>query len=366
MAKNKLVGFADFEERVRKEIVKEYGEGIIITGQDALEEERVVIPWTPSLDTITGGIQEGSWVGISGLEKLGKTTAALAFAVNAQKPEYGSRPVFYSDIERRLATDKIKDIPGLDLKKMRVIRSSSGDEKRGIPPKILSAEDHLQIILNILRTVPRAVVIIDSFSALCPEVSLTDDLGGGGGGVAKEARLVSEFINMAANLVPVNKSIVIGITHLTSKIGMPGYNEKSARRWRYQRDYVVKAKYKQPWKAGGNQVGFVIKWACETSPLTNPGMTIDGYLRFGLGMDGLYELLALGEAAGLIHKSGAWYCPEYLSRGDNRHLLGDGDVPKFQGGEQLYVAFRSNPEWAKALEREVKSMIGMFGGSDEE
>jgi hypothetical protein len=50
-----------FTDRIFEQVDKDYGEGVLIAGSDAVNEKRVVIPWTPTLDIITsGGIEEGS------------------------------------------------------------------------------------------------------------------------------------------------------------------------------------------------------------------------------------------------------------------------------------------------------------------
>jgi recombination protein RecA len=205
--------------------------------------------------------------------------------------------------------------------------------------------------------VPRAVVIIDSISAYCDEKEQNEGVEAetrGGG-----AKLFSRFCRQMNQIVPVNQSIVIGITHLICNTGGgvgPRYFERAARMWLYQKDYDLKAVMRTPWKVGDRQIGFIIKWVSNTSKTMTPGLTIDGYLRFGVGFEKLYELITLGIAANIIKKAGAWYSLAFIK-----------DSPKFQGAENLYEALSHNTEWQNQLEKLVMEMAGgLVNNSGEE
>lgn len=348
----------EFVERIAKEIEKDYGEGVLISGHEAIQDKRVVVPISPAMDIITsGGVEEGSWVGITGNPKSGKTSCALSIAANAQLPEFGGRPVYYDKVEGRLSINHLKGIRGLDLApgKFHIIQSREG--------KILTAQDHLTILTNILRTVPGAFIIIDSISALCDEKEMTDGVGtetrGGG------AKLFSQFCRLMNNVVPVHRSIVVGITHLISNTSGMGaqYVERAARMWQYQCDYQLRTIMRTAWKSGEKQIGLIIKWACNTSKLGPPGMSIDSYLRFGVGVDRLFEAVSLGVAGGLVKKSGSWLTMDFLQKPQHEALLEGEAPPKFQGAENLYRALLEKPAWARALEQEVLSLAGCLATS---
>lgn len=349
-----------FTDRIFEEVEKDFGKGVLVTGAEVLESKPFVIPWTPSLDIITGGvgIEEGSWVGITGHPKTGKTTAAMCFAANAQKPEYGSRPVFYDKVEGRLSQLHFKGVKGLDLRRgmFSVIQST--------PDKILTTQDHLKILSNIIRTVPGAVVIIDSISAYCDEKEMNEGVGtetrGGG------AKIFSQWCRLMNQVVPVNRTIVLGITHLISNTSGMGaqYHERAARMWGYQKDYALRTVSKQEWKAGNSIIGLNVKWKCETSKSGPPGMMMDSYLRFGTGFDRLYEVVNLGMAAGFIKKAGAWMTLSYLGKDEHKHLLGGAEPPKYQGAEKVYAALLQRPEWQEPLFKEVMAIASGLAGSE--
>lgn len=344
-------------DRIWLDIEKEYGKDIMVSGDDIVSRPRVVVPISPSLDIITsGGIEEGSWVGITGPPKTGKTTLALDIASICQRPEYGARPVFYLKAEGRLSTTHLKGIRGLNRSKgsFMVVESKEG--------RILSSQDYLRIGSNILRTVPGAVLIIDSASALCDETELNGGVGTilvGGGNKA-----FAQFCRTMNQVVPVNRSIVLVITHLQARIGpgVPGMSERVAKAAQYQYDYMLRTISKTPWKAGDRIIGLEITWQCNTSKLGPPGMKINSFLRFGVGVDRLYECISLGMSAGLITGKG-WYTLSFLAKPEYAALLNGEAPPKAQGAEKVYALLSERPELAHALEKEVASMASSLAGS---
>lgn len=344
----------DFTGRVLREVEKEYGEGVLVSGTAFRNTPVTAIPWTPSLDIIGGPIESASWVGLTGNPKTCKSSMALNLAAQAQRPEYGSRPVFYGKVEGRLSHLLTDGTAGLDLSEGRftLIQSSKG--------RILPAQEFLDIFLRILKGVPGAFLIIDSISALCDEREMADGIGSetrGGG-----AKLFSQFLRLAAQVVPVNDSIVVGITHLISNTSGMGaqYVERAARAWSYQCDYQYRVQSKTPWKVGERQVGYQLRVVCNTSKRVPPGMATDAFIRFGLGSDRLYECLNLAEKVGLVRKSGAWYSLDFLK---GRPGI-PGDIPKFQGAERAYQTLTENEEWARILREEVVTMAAGDGGEE--
>lgn len=351
-------GAADsFTERIARQIEKDYGEGILVSGLDHMESDLITIPFSPSLDCICGGIQEASWMGITGPPKHGKTSLVLSLAAKAQRPEYGGRPVYYAKIEGRLSPLLLKGTAGLQLEdeKFTIIQS--------YPGRVLTSQDYLSILSDILRSVPGAYVIIDSISALCDEKEMTDGVGtetrGGG------AKLFSQFCRTMNQVVPVNKSIVVGITHLianTSGMGPP-LVERAAKMWSYQCDYQFRVKSKTPWKIGERQIGLQLNVACNNSKLCAPGMNMDTYVRFGTGIDYLYEAIHLGVSTGLVKKSGPWLALDYLR--DRPDIWAGDKVPQFQGIEKVHQALQGQPQWAEILQTEVVRMgTGNSGGEE--
>jgi recombination protein RecA len=331
--------------KLKDDVIKQFGSDIILNGNAIVDKNTLVIPISPSLDIVlNGGIPEGSFVVLTGQPKCGKTTTSLDFAATAQRPEYAhgsfkdGREVYYLNIEGRLKKRDLEGIPGLNLSKFHVIGSQQG--------KILHAEEYLQIAERIINELPGSVLIIDSYSALCTEAEITSDMDKMQR--ADGAKLLAKFCRKVANVIPVNKNIVIGITHL---MGNPtGYGaefkEKSGQAIAYQTDIKLRAKTFKPWmlSADSSQIGQEIEWQVVCSALGPPGGSTTSYIRYGQGIDKHIELLNFAIDIGLINKGGAWYTY---------------GKEKFQGMEKLRQYFLDNSEEYTKLENEVKQTMGI-------
>jgi len=333
---------------LKEDVTKNFGDDIILNGNAIVDKKSVIIPVSPSLDIVlNGGIPEGSFVVLTGQPKCGKTTTSLDFAATAQRSEYkgdlkDTREVYYLNIEGRLKKRDLEGIPGLNLDKFHVIGSQQG--------KILHAEEYLQIAEKIINEVPGCVLIIDSYSALCTEAEITSEMDKMQR--ADGAKLLAKFCRKVANVIPVNKNIVIGITHL---MGNPtGYGaefkEKSGQAIAYQTDIKLRAKTFKPWtlSADSTQIGQEIEWQVICSALGPPGGNITSYIRYGQGVDKYMEAITLASDMGLIHKGGAWYTLTSLP-----------DKPKFQGTEKLRQYLLDNESAYIDLVKNIKDTMGL-------
>lgn len=335
--------------KIQDNVKKKFGDGIMLSANSIVDQELITIPVGPSLDLVlNGGIPEGSFVIFTGHPKCGKTTTSLYFAATAQKPEYGygdfadGRNVYYLNIEGRLKKRDLEGIPHINLDKFNIIGSQQG--------KILHAEEYLQIAERIINEEPGSVIIIDSYSALCTEAEITSDMEKMQR--ADGAKLLAKFCRKVANVIPVNKNIVIGITHL---MGNPGYGnvefkEKSGQAIAYQTDVKLRAKYFKPWTVGKEetQIGQTVEWQVVCSALGPPGATISSFLRYGQGVDKAMEVFNLAKDIGLIDQAGAWYTISCIP-----------DTPKFQGEEKTRNYIAENPEICEQIWQQVKETMGI-------
>ena len=334
---------------LKEDVKKTFGDNIILSGNDVVDKELITIPVSPSLDIVLGGgIPEGSFVILTGQPKCGKTTTSLDFCATAQQKQYAygsfkeGREVYYLNIEGRLKKRDLEGIPGLDLTRFHIIGSQTG--------KILHAEEYLQIGERIINEIPGSVVVIDSYSALCTEAEITSDMNKMQR--ADGAKLLAKFCRKVANVIPVNKNIVIGITHL---MGNPGYGtvewkEKSGQAIAYQTDVKIKAKFFKKWNLSENspQIGQEVEWEVLCSALGPPGGTITSYLRYGQGIDKQTEVVTLAVDLGLISKGGAWYTMTTVE-----------DKPKFQGLEKTRQYVFDHPEVYNDLWNKIKDTMGI-------
>lgn len=320
---------------IDKLILKDFGHNIIRDGNAIIDSDFQIIPVSPAIDSILGGgIPEGSFVTLTGAPKSGKTTLSLYFAATCQQEQYGGRHVYYFNIEGRLKKRDLEGIPNLNKNKFTVIGSTPGN--------ILNAEKYLSIAERYIDNVQSCVVIIDSYSALCTDAELTNDMDKMQR--ADTAKLIAKFCRKVANTVPVNKNIVIGVTHLMGNPTGYGaeYKEKSGQAIAYQVDVKLRAMKFTPWKINEKQMGQIVEWKCITSAIGPPGQTAISYIRYGEGVDKIYEIMTLAADIGVIEKGGAWYSYE---------------GHKIQGLENLKQFFVKNSDLIEPLAIKTKELV---------
>lgn len=341
MTKEKLSAFD-------KSFKKKFGDAMM-DADYILDKPKQIIPVSPALDiALGGGIPEGSWVALSGKEKVGKTTLALHFAANAQKEENGSRKVYFFPIESRLKVRDLKGIPHLKTDKdhFQLVTSTEGN--------ILSAEAYLEAASDILKNEPQVVIILDSVSALCSAKEFADGISGQTRALGP--RILASFCRQLGPVVPIQNSIVISIQHLianTSGYGSP-YQEDGGRKIQYQGDVKLRAKTSSKWMDATDQIGQSIDWSVAWSALGPPGRSAKTYLRYGRGIDETYEIIDMGADFGLIKKAGAWYSVECLEGQEEDYGV---ESFKYQGQEKMAEFINNNPKVQEAIYKNIKEML---------
>ena len=334
----KQLSAAEASIRIFNEINKQYGEGICVPACDIANRDLKVIPWSASLDLILGGgVPEGSWISVAGMPKLGKSSSLLKLAVNMQK---AGKMCYYLNVEGRAKKKDLVYIKDLDLSKEKFLFVTS------TPDKILSSQDYLHIAENILKTHLGCFLIIDSISALADEKQLNEGFETEMRG--KDYQTIGRFINNLGQFVSASKSIVAGVVHkIANTSGMGASSQdRVCNRFKFQSDIRLDAKYMEKWKVGEEIIGQIIHWSCTSSALGRPYLETSSYLRYGVGLDDVYETMKFGEACGLIGKAGAWYTLDFLGEGEN--------VQKLQGSENVYKYLNENPHHFDILSKEVK------------
>ncbi len=326
-------------------IIKKYGK-ILHSGKSIIDKKRVVIPTSPAIDMmIGGGIQEGSLVIITGPEKVGKTSMCLNFAGIAQDKKYISelcpkegRHVYFFNIEGRLQSRDLAGILHLDTSKDRFTCIES------IPGGILTAENYIDISEKLINEKPGGIFIFDSFSMLCTEEEFASEVG-------KKRRddtggLLARFCRRISNVLPVNDSIVMGVTHVMANqgLGMSQWIEASGKKLKYRADTKMWAKYQKPWMSSETQIGQEIHWECSASPIGPPGKKATSMFRYGYGLDKEREILDLCVDLSLIDKGGSWY------------TIGK---EKIQGSEKARQILIDSPDLFNQLNKSVRQMMNL-------
>lgn len=341
MAKKKTddsVGLANVDEHLQKK----FGKEIFVSGESIVATPRRVIPMSPAMDLMLGGgVPEGSFCISTGPPKVGKTTAWLDFAGTAQKDKSDlfpdGRHVYFLNIEGRIGARDLEGIKHLDLteKHFTAVQSQPG--------RILNAEDYLEIAETYIHTKPGCVIVIDSFSQLCSgarkasdyKTRFRDDV----------PLMLSDFCKKVCNVIPVNKCIVLGVTHMIANQGGQGMSpwlEASGRKLQYQMDIKLKATYRKLYPEDA-PFGQEVYWECYTSALGKPGLKAKSFLRYGLGLDKVFELVDLCKDLGLIQKARSWYSYQDT---------------KVQGFDNLVEHIRDNNLYDE-LNKEYRTLMGL-------
>ena len=321
-----------------KSLNETYG-NIVSSGRDLINKSQEIISISPRMDSILGGgIPEATTTFISGPPKSGKTSLILRICRMAQLL---GRTVVYIDVEHRLKKMNMEGTLGLDPDK--IIHVHSDEEN------LLNAEKVVTITKRALQDIPRSVVVMDSFGALVTEGEMTGELKGSQRNDLH--KLLSLFHRIVTPIIAVNKNFFIGVNH--EHANTSGYGaavaEGGSSRGRYLSDVKLRVKKFEFWEANGVKIGQIGTWVCGYSALGPPGGECQSYIRYGIGIDILQELIATGLDAGLIQKAGAWYSAPYLTKRDN-------EEHKFQGEAKLYAAISENKEWQDLLEKDLREM----------
>ena len=340
MAKKKEVDTSELnkEELLLKSLSETYG-NIVSNGEDLMNKSQEIMSISPKLDSIlNGGIPEGTTTLISGPPKAGKSSLTLRMCRQAQ--EMG-RSVVYIDVEHRLKKMNLAGTLGLDPSKLIHIHSDENN--------LLNAEKVLTIAKQSLQDLPKSLVVMDSFGALVTEGEMLGELKGSQRNDLH--KLLSLFHRILVPIISVNRNFFVGILH--EHANTSGYGAATAEggssRARYLSDVKLRVKKFEYWEANGVKIGQIGTWLCGYSALGAPGGECQSYIRYGVGIDILQELIATGLDTGLIQKAGAWYSAPYITKRDEQE-------PKFQGEAKLYAAISNNKEWQEWLESDLREM----------
>ncbi len=324
---------------IKKQIIKDFGQ-VFIDVKDILDKPKKIIGVSPRIDLgLNGGIPEGSWVIISGKEKIGKTTLTLTFCANAQKM---GKKIYYLDIENRLKDINLKSIENLDTSedKLQIIRSTQGN--------ILTAEKVLKIAEDLLKSEPNIVLVLDSSSSLCSQSEYDGEITSSSRNTGP--KLLAQFTRKLASVVPVQDSIVVVIQHVianTSGYG-PAFLEDGGNKIKYQSDVKIRSVSSSKWMDKEKQIGQEVKWDIIYSALGSPGASVQSFIRYGHGVDCIWEQIETAVEIGLIEKAGAWFTLSFLK-----------EPVKLQGQNAVWNYLKENKKESDLLNSKIKEILCM-------
>ena len=130
----------------------------------------------------------------------------------------------------------------------------------------------------------------------------------------------------------------------------PSQMEDGGRKIQYQVDLKLRCRGFQKWEDKEKQVGITVDWDVVTSALGAPGQTVKSYIRFGQGIDHIWEAVDVGCDLGLIDKAGAWFTLDFLETHDLEKV-------KVQGQQKVWQHLKDNEDHLNILLQDIKSML---------
>lgn len=366
MAKKKATTAPKFSDDASNYLLDKYG-GIIKSGSEVLSQiqELKILSFSPALDlALCGGIREGTVVGIAGPPKAGKTTSILHFAAKCQKL---GKLVVYLNTEGRLNSQNFEGVKDLNVDALTIVESTDETPVAG--------ETFLDIAEYYGKNVPGCVILIDSLSALVPK----EELEGGLDAQVRNKlpRLLAQYFKRAGHYVAKNRVIVICIAHQIADTG-PSRQTKMTdcgNKFQYQVGTNLVIAFRSRWKGkteSDPDPGQVINWlvkTCNTGGL--PETTAEGWLRYGIGIDEVQEMIQACCECRLITGTG-WYTMTALAEDlNNPEVIGylndkgvkltkQEDIDKafkFNGIPRVHNFFMEHPQFVPIMLQKMSELF---------
>ena len=317
------------------DIERAYGKGSIMRlGDEASLAKSIECVSTGSiaLDQALGGkgLPRGRVIEIYGPESSGKTTLTLQVIANAQKT--GGICAFV-DAEHALDPSYARRL-GVRLDDLLVSQPDTGEQA-------------LEIVETLVRSNAVDVVVVDSVAALVPRAEIEGEMGDSFVGL--HARLMSQALRKLTGAIAKSDCMVIFINQIREKIGvMFGSPETTTggRALKFYSSVRLDIRRIGQLKDGDTTVGNRTKVTVVKNKIAPPFRKVEFDILYNRGISREGELLDMGQAAGLVARSGTWYSLKHPEEGEIR--LG-------QGQERARRFLSDNPDLADALDGWIRT-----------
>lgn len=313
-------------EAAMSQIEKSFGKGSIMKLGAA---PKVDVPSIGSgslgLDIALGvnGYPRGRIVEIYGPESSGKTTLTLHAIAECQRA--GGTAAFI-DAEHALDPVYAKKL-GVDIDELIVSQPDTGEQA-------------LEILEQLVRSGALDLVVVDSVAALTPKAEIEGEMGDSHVGL--QARLMSQALRKITGTVKDTNTLVFFINQIRMKIGvMFGSPETTTggNALKFYSSVRLDIRRIGSIKDKDEVIGNETRVKVVKNKVAPPFKQVEFQILYGKGISVTGEILDLGEKAGIIDKSGAWYSYQ----GDK---IG-------QGKEKSKAFLDENPE----LKNEIRQKI---------
>jgi recombination protein RecA len=273
-------------------VEKQFGKGAIMALGDEEEPEPTASICTGSLAldlaTGVGGYPRGRVIEIYGPESSGKTTLALHAIAEAQKA--GGVAAFI-DAEHALDIVYARSI-GVATEKLLVSQPDTGEQA-------------LDIAELLVRSGAVDLIVIDSVAALTPKAEIEGEMGDQHMGL--QARLMSQALRKLTGVTYRTDTTLLFLNQLRQKIGVTFGSPETTTGGNALKFYAsmrLDVRRIGQVKVGDEPVGGRTRVKIAKNKCAPPFCEAEFEIRWGMGVDGVSELIDLGLARGLIDKTG--------------------------------------------------------------
>jgi recombination protein RecA len=281
-------------ERAISQIEKQYGKGSIMQMDESnYAKVEGINTGSLGLDIALGGrgIPRGRVTELYGPESSGKTTLALHVIASAQKA--GGVAAFI-DAEHALDTTWAKKL-GVDVSSLLVSQPDTGEQA-------------LDIAEMLIRSNSVDVIVVDSVAALVPAAEIEGEMGASHVGL--QARLMSQAMRKLTGVISKSKTSLIFINQIRMKIGvMFGNPETTAggKALKFYSSVRLDIRRISTIKDGTEAVGSRVRGRVVKNKIAPPFRDAEFDIMFDSGISYEGDLIDLGDACGIVEKSGAWF-----------------------------------------------------------
>ena len=323
-----------------KAIEGKFGEGSIMRLNTAQKVSVGAIPTgSVGLDLALGigGLPRGRIIEIYGPESSGKTTLALHSVAQAQK--LGGVCAFI-DAEHALDPEYSKRI-GVKIDELLISQPDYGEQA-------------LEIAESLIRSGKIDVLVIDSVAALTPKAEIEGDMEQQH--VGRQARLMSQALRKMTAIVAKSKTVVIFINQIRMQIGVMFGNPETTpggKALKFYSSVRIDIRRIAQIKKGEEIVGGRVRVKVVKNKVAPPFKQAEFDVLYNEGISPEGEIIALGEKAGIIAKSGSSY--SYLPEGVKAG--GKEEVKLGRGYDASRTFLRENPKLRDEILKRVKTAL---------
>ena len=276
-------------------IEKQFGKGAIMAmgEEDKPSDIRVISTGSIALDHAlgVGGYPRGRIVEIYGPESSGKTTLALHAMCEGQR---GGGVAAFIDAEHAFDVKYARAI-GVDQERLLLAQPDNGEQA-------------LEIAEMLTRSGAVDVIAIDSVAALTPKAEIEGEMGDMHVGV--QSRLMSQALRKLTAIAHKTETLLVFLNQLRHRTGITFGNPETTTGGNALKFYAsvrLDVRRVGPVKSGDESVGARTRVKVVKNKCAVPFKEAEFDIRWGKGIDWAGDLLDMGEALGVIEKSGAYF-----------------------------------------------------------